>query len=143
VRNCRIEYGGAYYGDIYINDCTPTVFGDSIGHSLHYGIYLAGTHYPDPAELRANNTIHDYVDGDINIPSGIEECPKRRPLCGKLEPTILPGASGVKRPASSVAFDAMGRRVANPRSGIFFVQERSAVSGEPSAVTVRKAVITK
>jgi len=58
-----------------------------------------------------------------------------------LGPTILAGASGVKRLASSLVFDAMGRRVVNPRSGILFVREPSAADGQPSAV--RKVVITR
>jgi hypothetical protein len=68
------------------------------------------------------------------------EGPQPQTSSRKLEPTVLSG-SGVGRLASSVAFDAMGRRVVNPRSGVLFVQERSAVSGEPSAVT--KVVITR
>jgi hypothetical protein len=56
--------------------------------------------------------------------------------------TIL-RASGIQRLASEVLFDAMGRRVMNPRSGILFVRERSAVGGKPSAVAVRKVIITE
>lgn len=65
--NCKIEYAGAYSngGNLHIEDCTPTVIGDSIGHSLHYGIHLGGSEHPAPATLRANNTIYDNPDGDI------------------------------------------------------------------------------
>jgi hypothetical protein len=41
-------------------------------------------------------------------------------------------------PVGSVVFDAMGRRVLNPRSGVYFVR---AVSGKPSAVSCHKVVI--
>jgi len=34
-----------------------------------------------------------------------------------------------------MAFDAMGRRVMNPQSGIFFLREPSPVGHSPSAVT--------
>jgi hypothetical protein len=44
-------------------------------------------------------------------------------------------------PAGAVAFDAMGRRVRNLRSGIFFVREPPAVGGKRSAVT--KVIITR
>ena len=67
--------------------------------------------------------------------AGVDENPKHQTASRKSAATVLSGASSAKRLASSVIFDAMGRRVSNPRSGIFFVQERSAASGEPSAVT--------
>jgi hypothetical protein len=41
-------------------------------------------------------------------------------------------------PQGAVAFDAMGRRVLNPQSGIFFVHEAQA-----QAQAVRKVVITR
>jgi YVTN family beta-propeller protein len=75
--------------------------------------------------------------------SGIAESPKPQALSRKLAATVLSGASGVGRLASCVVFDAMGRRVANPRSGICFVREQSAVGGKPSAVAVRKVVIQR
>jgi len=44
-------------------------------------------------------------------------------------------------PQGAVVFDAMGRRVLNPRSGILFVREPSAIGRGPSAVT--KVVIAE
>jgi hypothetical protein len=47
-------------------------------------------------------------------------------------------------PASIVVFDAMGRMVANPRSGVYFVREEpQATSLKPQAGTIRKVVIQK
>ena len=47
-------------------------------------------------------------------------------------------------PPSAAAFDAMGRRVTSPKTGVYFVRtEPSAVSGKPSAVAVRKVVLTE
>jgi hypothetical protein len=46
-------------------------------------------------------------------------------------------------PRGIVVFDAMGRRVANPRSGIYFIREQSAVGGKPSTVAVRKVVVQR
>jgi hypothetical protein len=43
-------------------------------------------------------------------------------------------------PAGSVAFDAMGRRVLNPKPGVYFVR---AVSGRLSAVSCHKVIITR
>jgi photosystem II stability/assembly factor-like uncharacterized protein len=43
-------------------------------------------------------------------------------------------------PVGSVAFDAMGRRVLNPRAGVYFVR---TVSGELSAVSRHKVVIQR
>jgi hypothetical protein len=67
--NCRFSYGGSdALGNIYIDNCTPTVTGCDIGYSSAYGIYLSGTEFPDPATLRANNTFHDNASGDIREP---------------------------------------------------------------------------
>jgi len=67
--NCTVEYGGANdYGNVRIEDALPTVSGDSLGHSKAYGIWLAGSEYPDPATLRANNTFYDNPSGDIREP---------------------------------------------------------------------------
>ena len=74
--------------------------------------------------------------------SGVEETMNDERGTKNVGPTVLSGSS-VQSLGSKVIFDAMGRRVANPRSGIFFVQERSAVSGKPSAVSVRKVVIQR
>jgi hypothetical protein len=47
-------------------------------------------------------------------------------------------------PPGAVAFDAMGRRVVNPRPGVYFVRsEPSAVSRQPSAVIVRKVILQR
>ena len=54
--------------------------------------------------------------------------------------TILSGASGIKRLASGVIFDAMGRRVLNPKSGVYFVREAQA---QAQAQAIRKVVITR
>ena len=75
--------------------------------------------------------------------AGVEETMNDGRGTKNVGPTILSGSS-VHSLGSRVAFDAMGRRVLNPRSGIFFV--RGAVSGEPSAVgasAVRKVVVTR
>ena len=58
---------------------------------------------------------------------GTRESPEPQASSRKLEPTILSGSSGAKRLASCVVFDAMGRRVLNPRSGVLFIREPSAV----------------
>ncbi len=67
--NCTVEYGGGdSRGNVRIDDAVPTVSGDSLGHSSSYGIYLAGSEYPDPATLRANNTFYDNALGDVREP---------------------------------------------------------------------------
>lgn len=60
----------------------------------------------------------------------------QKPASG-LRPTVLR-----RLPSGAVAFDASGRRVINPKSGIYFVRaEPSAVDRKPSAVT--KVIITR
>jgi hypothetical protein len=56
--------------------------------------------------------------------------------------TPIRGAPILSRlPAGAVAFDAMGRKVVNPRPGVAFVREPSAAGRGPSAVT--KVVIQR
>ena len=75
-----------------------------------------------------------------DLMSGVEESPKPQASGSKPWPTILSGASGVKRLASCVVYDAMGRRVTGARAGVYFVREEpQASSHKPQAV--RKVVI--
>jgi hypothetical protein len=70
---------------------------------------------------------------------GVNESTEPQTTGWNPEPTILFGASGVKRLASCVVFDAMGKRVLSPKSGIYFLRE--AAGGQPSAVT--KVVVAR
>jgi hypothetical protein len=72
---------------------------------------------------------------------GVEENRTPQAPSRRREPTILSGTSGVRRLASSVVFDAMGRRVAIPRSGVYFVRQASGVMRDASSVT--KVVIQR
>jgi hypothetical protein len=70
------------------------------------------------------------------IVGAIAERPTPQIPVRKQEPTILYGASGMERLASCVVFDALGRRVLNPRSGVYFVRDAQAQVG-------RKVVIPR
>jgi hypothetical protein len=72
---------------------------------------------------------------------GTEESHKPQAPSRKQEATVLSGASGVGRLASSVIFDAMGRRVVNPRSGILFVRDEGRGAGD--AGWTRKVVLQR
>jgi hypothetical protein len=108
----------------------------------------------------ARGVIISTLDGG----GGIEESPKPQASSSKPAATIvrgvlllprdmteLPGNSArVPRPA---LLDVAGRKVMELWSGpndvsgfppgVYFVRERSAASGEPSAVFIRKVVITR
>ena len=62
--------------------------------------------------------------------AAVEESHKPQVASHKLAATVIRCL-----PAGAVAFDAMGRRVVNPKSGILFIREPSAVGRQPSAVT--------
>jgi hypothetical protein len=92
--------------------------------------------YPD---IGADITGHAYViwyefDGDrgtiwfsTNSPAGIAEEPMQQPI------GVQPSATVVRRlPPGTAAFDAMGRRVLNPKPGIYFV--RAATAAQPRKV---------
>jgi hypothetical protein len=93
------------------------------------------------------------IYGSFMYNSGIHERAKGEWRKANGGPTILSGASGLKRLASSVLFDAMGRRVVEPKPGVYFVREQtalgsqhsgwSAVGGERSAVRVRKVIVQR
>jgi hypothetical protein len=68
LKNCRIEYGGSSYGNIYIQNSTPTITGCNIAHSGAWGIYLNGTTFPDPGTLESANTFSDNLSGNVRIP---------------------------------------------------------------------------
>jgi hypothetical protein len=158
LKNCKVEYAGSYdYGNIYIDNCTPTIAGCDIGYSAAWGIYLSGTEYPNVAQLRADNATHDYVDGDIHDPGvGMEEKPfgPSRPMesatvaRGML---FLPETSN-HRPQTSSLLDVSGRRVMglNPGAndvralapGVYFVRRPETDDGRPGAA-IQKVVVTR
>jgi YVTN family beta-propeller protein len=65
---------------------------------------------------------------------GVEESPQPQASSSKPTATVVRGL-----PPGAVAFDAMGRRVVSTKPGVYFV----AVSGERSAVHVRKVVVQR
>jgi len=71
---------------------------------------------------------------------GVEESPNAEVRMPNRGPTVLSGDS-FQSLKSSVVFDAMGRRMLNPRSGVLFIREPSAVGGQPSVV--REVVIAR
>lgn len=77
-----------------------------------------------------------YVRGGAGVEEGMKDEGGRM----NSGPTIL-SAYSVKRLASGVLFDALGRRVLHPKPGVCFLRERLAVNREPSAVI--KVVIEK
>lgn len=67
--NCDVMYGGHDdYGDIYIDQSTPTITGNNISNSLGWGIYLESAPYPDPFQLESNNTFSNCLLGNVHIP---------------------------------------------------------------------------
>jgi|GEM_PF-5795162 len=155
LKNCKVEFAGYdNRGNIYIADCTPRVVGCDIGYSSAYGIYLTGLEYPDPDTLRAYNSIHDYVSGDIRVPGvGVGERPLG-PSCAKEPATVVHGAlflGDCPRTGTvprTVLIDISGRKVldlhagANDVShlspGVYFVRRAQA-----QAQAVRKVVIQR
>jgi hypothetical protein len=99
------------------------------------GMYLAvALAFIEPGHAAADSHYFWVVPG-----SGVEEAAngEGRKANG--------GVSVLRRlPPGAVVFDAMGRRVVNPKPGVYFVREEpSAASRQPSAVTVRKVIIQR
>jgi len=87
-----------------------------------------------------NPLVNKVYIGGLNPPMGIEKTPSAKSRTTYGGPTILSEASSIKRLASSVVFDAMGRRVINPKPGVYFVREAQA---QAQAQAIRKVVIQK
>jgi hypothetical protein len=98
------------------------------------GVPIAG--YESDIDGEPRDPVHPDIGADEFMGSAVEERYKPHATSFKLRATVIR-----RVPASSVTFDAMGRRVVDPRSGIYFVRERPAVGGQPSAVS--KVVITR
>ncbi len=79
--------------------------------------------------------------GKLGWYDGVKESFTPQATSRKPKPTIL-SESNVQSLESSLIFDAMGRRVLNPRSGIFFVREEPQASSH-KLQAVRKVVITR
>jgi hypothetical protein len=93
--------------------------------------------YPESLDLGYNRTLRG-IDFDFIMPGAAEG---RQPAAFRSRPEATVVRS---LPPGAVAFDATGRRVTNPKSGIYFVRaEPSAVSRQPSAVTVRKVILQR
>jgi hypothetical protein len=75
--------------------------------------------------------------------AGVAESPKPQAPSRKLAATVLSGASAAKRLASGVVFDAMGRRVLNLRSGVYFVRQQGSRSQGFEDSRVRKVIVTR
>jgi hypothetical protein len=103
------------------------------------GLYEAYDSVYLPGDQNHTNDVKKIILR-VHPPVGVAEGPKPQALSHKPQPTILSGASGVKRLASCVVFDAMGRRVTNPKPGVYFVREEpQAASLKPQAV--RKVIV--
>lgn len=72
---------------------------------------------------------------------GVEQPPVVQAREVSSSPTILTGASSVERLASCVVFDATGRRVLNPKSGVYFVRDEGRGAGD--AGRMRKVIVQR
>jgi hypothetical protein len=76
-----------------------------------------------------------YYKRKLAAGAGVEENHQSQAPSHKRQATVIRSL-----PAGVVAFDAMGRRVVSPKSGLYFVR---AVSGKPSAASCYKIVIQR
>ena len=116
------------------------LFDDSLNLHLQPGSPCIGAGVPIPGfatdiDGDPRDPQHPCVGADEYTVGGVTE--GWRDEGGRMkEATVLRSL-----PAGAVAFDAMGRRVTNPRAGIYFVFEPQASSHKPQAV--RKVVVQR
>jgi hypothetical protein len=77
------------------------------------------------------------IDIDFD-PSGLAGGLKPQAPSHKLQATVIRS-----QPQGVVAFDAMGRRVLNPKSGIYFVRDEGQRTKDGPTGGVRKVVIQR
>jgi hypothetical protein len=147
------NYSGeeAYYGAYFfiINKYGARVYNASLPDLTIDGWDTDILHFPDFNPGNDTGRWHlrcSLATGDTNFSNdtltlwfniGVEE---GQPQAASFKPqaTVLRAL-----PKCTVAFDATGRRVLNPKPGILFVQERIAVGSEQSALRVRKVVLQR
>ena len=66
LRNCLVEYGGYWGGDIVCDSCAPVIEGNEISHSSQFGILLHNSPL-NPDSLLAQNRFHDNDSGDVAV----------------------------------------------------------------------------
>ena len=122
-------------GDVWVDrnsadDLSPVVtcLGNGYGAQMAWVIW------------QSNRNGNWDIFGSYMYNSGVEESFRPQAPSLKQVPTVLSGASGVRRLASCAVFDAMGRRVLNPRSGVYFVLEARA---QTQAQAVTKVIVER
>ncbi len=91
--------------------------------------------YPESVDVGYSQTVPG-IDLDFD-PQGVEDRQPPTAYGSRPTATVIRGL-----PVGAAVFDAMGRRVVNAKAGVYFVRsEPSAVSRQPSAVTVRKVIL--
>ncbi|MBN2465941.1 hypothetical protein JXD38_10015 [candidate division WOR-3 bacterium] len=106
------NYSGPWSTPVAIADAEPSNKRPAI---VHMGSGAYGVAY-----LRQSDSMA-YFDRSDWVP-GVADTPNDDVRMANGGPTILSGARGVRRLASCVVFDAMGRRVTSPKPGVYFVQ---------------------
>jgi hypothetical protein len=90
-----------------------------------------------------NPLMNKVYIGGLSPPPGVEETRSAKRRQTNVGPTVLSGASGVKRLASCVVFDAIGRRVVNLKPGVYFVTEQAPMRHGIEGSRVTKFIIAK
>ena len=121
-------------GKVVVVDCAA----DSVVKTLTVGLGPRGLAW-NPAQNRVY--VANSYDWTISVlrdsGGGVEEMANGAWRMAQSRPTVLSRVSGVGRLASSVVFDAMGRRVQNPKPGVYFLRE------EPQAPSLKPQAVTK
>jgi YVTN family beta-propeller protein len=113
---------------------------DTLLRTIEVGRYPIGLCYsPVHNRVYVSSVYNSTISVLLDTAAGIEESYRPQALSRKLEPTI-PSLSNIRGLESKVVFDAMGRRVMDPKPGVYFVREAQT---QAQAQATRKVVIQR
>jgi hypothetical protein len=137
----RNPEGGVLSREVTLGAGASTVVAGDSWTAIPGDWFVAAATDPLVGDLHPEN---NYDTGRFYVRwTGVEESPTWSAPSHKLAATILGGASGVRRLASGVVYDATGRRVLAPKPGVYFLRDEGLRTKDGATVRVRKVILNK
>jgi DNA-binding beta-propeller fold protein YncE len=142
---CHNPINNKVYAGVFDKVCVV----DGASNALHYitlnGGWISGIVHAPPLNrvyVACQNTNQVAVIRDSMV-SGVEEGHVGSDAQSSSEPTVMTDASRILRLASSSVYDVQGRRVENPRAGVYFVVAEGPRGLGVEGSRVRKVLLVR